>query len=94
MQLGGLHAATGKHIENENGPPVAHPCQHVTNGSADVCRQIAEVGSARLGSHGSEAGQRTQFDVSKAAKLLVWLLRPASEVILECASDLIRQHLV
>ena len=39
-------------------------------------------------------GQRTQFDVSKAASLLHWHPRPASEVVLACASDLIRQHLV
>ena len=39
-------------------------------------------------------GQRTQFDVSKAAKLLGWRPRPASEAVLECASDLIRQQLV
>ena len=39
-------------------------------------------------------GQRTQFDVSKAAKLLGWHPRPAADVVLECASDLIRQHLV
>ena len=39
-------------------------------------------------------GQRTQFDVSKAATLLNWHPRPASEVVLACATDLIRQHLV
>ena len=39
-------------------------------------------------------GQRTHFDVSKAAQLLGWHPRPASEVVLECASDLLRQHLV
>ena len=39
-------------------------------------------------------GQRTHFDVSKAATLLDWHPRPASEVVLACASDLIRQHLV
>ncbi len=39
-------------------------------------------------------GQRTQFDVSKAAKLLGWHPRPASEVVLACAGDLLRQHLV
>ena len=39
-------------------------------------------------------GQRTQFDVSKAAKLLDWHPRLASEVVLECAGDLLRQHLV
>ena len=39
-------------------------------------------------------GQRTQFDVSKAATLLDWRPRPASEVVLACANDLIRQHLV
>ena len=39
-------------------------------------------------------GQRTQFNVSKAATLLGWHPRPASEVVLGCASDLIRQHLV
>ena len=39
-------------------------------------------------------GQRTQFDVRKAATLLDWHPRPASEVVLACASDLVRQHLV
>lgn len=39
-------------------------------------------------------GERTQFDVSKAARLLGWHPRPASEVVLACASDLIRQQLV
>ncbi len=39
-------------------------------------------------------GKRTEFDVSKAARLLGWHPRPASEVVLECASDLIRQQLV
>ncbi len=39
-------------------------------------------------------GQRTHFDVSKAAILLDWNPRPASEVVLACASGLIRQHLV
>ena len=39
-------------------------------------------------------GQRTQFDVSKAAMLLGWHPRQASESVLECARDLIRQHLV
>ena len=39
-------------------------------------------------------GQRTQFDVSKAATLLDWHPRPASDVVLACANDLIRQHLV
>ena len=39
-------------------------------------------------------GQRTQFDVSKAAMLLDWHPRPAPEVVLACARDLIRQHLV
>ncbi len=39
-------------------------------------------------------GQRTRFDVSKAASLLDWRPRPAPEVVLACASDLIRQHLV
>ena len=38
--------------------------------------------------------QRTQYDVSKAATLLNWHPRPASEVVLACASDLLRQHLV
>ncbi len=42
----------------------------------------------------SMLGQRTQFDVSKAASLLGWHPRPAPEVVLACASDLIRQHLV
>ena len=39
-------------------------------------------------------GRRTHYDVSKAATLLGWQPRPASEVVLACASDLIRQHLV
>ena len=39
-------------------------------------------------------GKRTQFDVSKAANLFGWRPRPASDVVLECAGDLIRQHLV
>ncbi len=39
-------------------------------------------------------GQRTHFDVSKAATLLGWHPRPASEVVIGCASDLIRQRLV
>ena len=36
-------------------------------------------------------GQRTDYDVSKAAALLDWHPRPASEVVLACAEDLIRQ---
>ncbi len=39
-------------------------------------------------------GQRTRFDVSKAAALLDWHPRPAPEVVLGCANDLIRHHLV
>ena len=39
-------------------------------------------------------GRRTNYDVSKAATLLGWHPRPAPEVVLACASDLIRQHLV
>ena len=39
-------------------------------------------------------GQRTHFDVSKAATLLGWHPRPASDVVLACANDLIRQHLI
>ena len=39
-------------------------------------------------------GKRTEFDVSKAAKLLDWHPRPAADIVLECASDLTRQHLV
>ena len=39
-------------------------------------------------------GRRTHFDVSKAATLLGWHPRPASEVVLACARDLIRQQLV
>ena len=39
-------------------------------------------------------GRRTNFDVSKAANLLDFHPRPATEVVLACARDLIRQHLV
>ncbi len=39
-------------------------------------------------------GKRTEYDVSKAARLLDWRPRPSSEVVLECANDLIRQGLV
>ncbi len=39
-------------------------------------------------------GRRTGFDVGKAAALLGWHPRPASQAVLECASDLIRQKLV
>ena len=39
-------------------------------------------------------GQRTHYDVSKAARLLDWHPRPAAEVVLECAGDLLRQGLV
>ena len=39
-------------------------------------------------------GRHTHYDVSKAATLLGWHPRPASEVVLACASDLMRQHLV
>ena len=39
-------------------------------------------------------GQRTNFDVSKAANLLGWRPRPAADVVLECANDLMRHPLV
>ena len=39
-------------------------------------------------------GRRTNYDASKGAALLGWHPRPASEVVLACANDLIRQHLV
>ena len=36
-------------------------------------------------------GKRTEFDVSKAARLLGWRPRPASDVVLECAGNLLQQ---
>lgn len=60
----------------------------------DFVLRIAALFQQEAGFMAPMLGQRTDFDVSKAANLLDWYPRPASEVVLACAKDLIRRHLV